>query len=264
MAYLKYRGTTSSPGTWTSTTSPGAPLSNLDIDKNFASLDAQKIDVTGGTISSGTFAIGSSATFEGNLKDDKVTFVDGNDTSKKLTLQLSGIATSTTRTLTIPNANGTIALTDQLNKQDIALDNTTNSSLYITFVASSSGAQAGKTSSNLRWNPSSSTFTITGELEVSGNINNTSDIRFKKDIQLVSDALNKINSINGYTFTFTETEKRSAGLIAQEVEAVLPEVISGNEEKKTLNYSGTIALLVEAIKELNAKVEDLQNQLNNK
>ena len=61
--------------------------------------------------------------------------------------------------------------------------------------------------------------------------------------------------------------KKNIGVIAQEIREILPEVVhEGNDEQKTLSvsYGNIVGLLVEAIKELNAKVEDLQNQLANK
>jgi hypothetical protein len=97
-----------------------------------------------------------------------------------------------------------------------------------------------------------------------------SDRRVKDDIKLVEDALNKINQINGVTFIRTDADDnnrhRHAGVIAQEVEVVLPEVVHTDPETgmKSVAYGNLSALLIEAIKELNKKVEDLQNQLNNK
>ena len=79
----------------------------------------------------------------------------------------------------------------------------------------------------------------------------------------------KINQINGVTFIRTDDTNdndRHAGVIAQEVEAVLPEIVHTDPETgmKSVAYGNLNALLIEAIKELNKKVEDLQNQLNNK
>jgi hypothetical protein len=95
-----------------------------------------------------------------------------------------------------------------------------------------------------------------------------SDRRVKGDIQIVEDAISKINKINGVTFIRTDNgyngQQRYAGVIAQEVEAVLPEVVHTNVETgmKSVAYGNLNALLIEAIKELSNKVTELENQLN--
>lgn len=122
---------------------------------------------------------------------------------------------------------------------------------FISFVASTSGAQTGLVNSNVKVTPSTGTVTAT-------NFDSTSDIRFKEDLQVIENALSKVKCMNGYTFTFKETGQRAAGLVTQEVQPHLPEVIGGTDEKQTLNYDGTIALLVEAIKEQDKKIEQLE------
>ena len=96
-----------------------------------------------------------------------------------------------------------------------------------------------------------------------------SDERLKENIQPIEDALSKVSQLNGVTFTYKADGKESAGLIAQDVEKVLPSAISEKQlplktddgvEYKVLQYDQTIGLLVEAIKELTAKVEELENK----
>ena len=96
-----------------------------------------------------------------------------------------------------------------------------------------------------------------------------SDERLKENIQPIEDALSKVGQLNGVTFTYKADGKESAGLIAQDVEKVLPSAISEKQlplkiddgnEYKVLQYDQTIGLLVEAIKELTAKVEELENK----
>jgi methionine synthase II (cobalamin-independent) len=118
-------------------------------------------------------------------------------------------------------------------------------------------------------------------LEVNGNVggisifasNNIvafSDRRIKNNIKIIENAVTKIKQINGITYTRTDDkinpEVRYAGVIAQEIEAILPEAVHTNPETgmKSVAYGNLSALFIEAIKELNQKIEDLQNQLNNK
>jgi hypothetical protein len=95
-----------------------------------------------------------------------------------------------------------------------------------------------------------------------------SDRRIKDNIQTIENGLDKVLRLRGTTFTRNDLEdknKKYIGLIAQEVLEVLPEVVSGSEDTKySVGYGEIVSVLIEAIKELNAKVEDLQNQLANK
>lgn len=92
-----------------------------------------------------------------------------------------------------------------------------------------------------------------------------SDARRKTDIQLISNALDKLDGIHGYTFAYTNTItmqtpfKRSAGVLAQEVLEVLPEVVDTDPDGfLNVRYGNMIALLIQAVKELNAKVSRLE------
>jgi hypothetical protein len=114
-----------------------------------------------------------------------------------------------------------------------------------------------------------------GDLHVDGNVvaysTTISDERLKTDIVKIDSALDKVDQLNGYTFTYTTDGKKSAGVIAQEVEKVLPSAITestlplkmGEDDKteyKTVQYDQLIGLLVEAIKELKAEIEELKGQ----
>jgi len=89
-----------------------------------------------------------------------------------------------------------------------------------------------------------------------------SDKRLKENIQKIDNALEKLEKIEGKTFTFKETKEESAGLIAQDVENVLPEAVGESAGYKYINYSGVIGLLVNAVKELNDKVNQIMPELN--
>jgi len=112
-----------------------------------------------------------------------------------------------------------------------------------------------------------------GDLHVDNDViafsGTISDERLKENIQPIEDALSKVGQLRGMTFTYTPDGKESAGLIAQDVEKVLPSAVSekqlplkqdDGQEYKVLQYDQTIGLLVEAIKELTAKVEKLENK----
>jgi hypothetical protein len=104
-----------------------------------------------------------------------------------------------------------------------------------------------------------------GVLEVLGTVcatdfNSTSDKNLKTNIQKIPDPLDKVLQLNGYTFNWKETNKESVGVIAQELEEIFPQLVSGVSQK-SVNYNGIIAVLIESIKELNQKVEDLTEEV---
>jgi hypothetical protein len=93
---------------------------------------------------------------------------------------------------------------------------------------------------------------VSGTIRATGDVIAYSDSRVKTDLKLIDNALNKVSNIHGYTFLRTDTENpvRQAGVIAQEVREILPEVVY-KDDKGMYNvaYGNMVALLIEAIKE---------------
>ena len=106
---------------------------------------------------------------------------------------------------------------------------------------------------------------MTGNITSTGDIESTSDIRIKENLQIIENPIEKVKQLNGYTFNKNGEEDRSAGLVAQEVEKVLPEVVSENNDGiKSLAYGNIVALLVETVKEQQKQIDELKQQLSNK
>jgi len=105
---------------------------------------------------------------------------------------------------------------------------------------------------------------VTGDIRATSDIIAYSDISVKENIRLIENPLARINKIRGVKFDRIDTmEKDNIGFIAQEIEGEFPELVSTDEEgKKAVKYQNTVAVLVEAIKELNQKVEDQQKIIN--
>ena len=93
---------------------------------------------------------------------------------------------------------------------------------------------------------------VDGNIYVSGNVIGLSDINFKKNIENIENPLDKIEKLRGVYFNYIDNdEKRQIGMIAQEVEKIIPEVVYvTNEETKAIAYNNIIGLLIEGIKEL--------------
>jgi hypothetical protein len=111
---------------------------------------------------------------------------------------------------------------------------------------------------------------ITGSLNVTDDITAfySSDERLKDNITPIEDPLAKVLSISGNSFDWNNQSShtgRDIGVIAQEIEKVLPEIVTTRENGfKAVQYEKITPLLIEAIKELSHKVDDLQQKLNDK
>ncbi|MEW6557004.1 MAG: tail fiber domain-containing protein [Elusimicrobiota bacterium] len=91
--------------------------------------------------------------------------------------------------------------------------------------------------------------------------------RWKTNIKPISAALDKINQLQGVSFDWKETQKHDIGLIAEDVGKIIPEVVDYEEngkDAKSLNYDHLVAVLVEAVKEQQKKIEELESRLNKK
>ena len=92
-----------------------------------------------------------------------------------------------------------------------------------------------------------------------------SDINYKKNIKTVENGLDKIVSLRGVSYDWKQSDRPSYGVIAQELEEVLPELVHGGfgNDPKTVNYNGIIGVMIESIKELKQEVETLKKIINN-
>jgi len=102
-----------------------------------------------------------------------------------------------------------------------------------------------------------------GSIRATGTITANSDISLKKNLLKIENALEKVEKINGYTYELKEDDsKRYAGVIAQEIQTVLPEIVNkGNDGILGVEYGNISALLIEAIKELSAENTSLINRI---
>lgn len=99
---------------------------------------------------------------------------------------------------------------------------------------------------------------VGGAIYAAGNIGGLSDIRVKTNIEVIENALDKVDQLRGVVFDRTDIDLRQTGVIAQEVQAVLPEAVSDDGEHLTVAYGNMVGLLIEAVKELRAEVNRLK------
>lgn len=127
-------------------------------------------------------------------------------------------------------------------------DTTTDDSLYPVLVAVDGIGK--KSSTKLYFNPS------TGRLSAT-IVNSLSDEKLKKDISTIDGALDKVKQLRGVDYTWKESEEKSKGVIAQELQEVFPELVSESDSGLSVNYNGIIGVLIEAIKEQQKQIDKL-------
>jgi len=108
----------------------------------------------------------------------------------------------------------------------------------------------------------SSTLQVSGTITCT-DVNSTSDVKLKENIHQIKDPLDKVMKINGVGFRWKENKNESIGVIAQDIEEVIPEVVKNSGDMKTVNYNGLIGVLIEAVKEQQYQIEELKKQINN-
>lgn len=109
----------------------------------------------------------------------------------------------------------------------------------------------------------STTLQVSGTITCT-DINSTSDIKLKENIHSIDNPLDKVMQINGVGFRWKDTKEDAIGVIAQDIEEVLPELVKENDHHKSVNYNGLIGVLIEAVKEQQRQILELKAQLNDK
>ena len=152
-----------------------------------------------------------------------------------------------------------VQLNDQvrLYKEDSALEilgKNSNGDDFTRFKIDSSGI----TSTGL--------FDVDGDIRTSGSVITQSDGRYKDDITTISNGIESIKQLRGVSYFKKNSKTRDMGIIAQEVEEVLPELVvthssSVYDDEKSVNYTGIIPVLIEAIKEQQQQIEELQERV---
>jgi len=104
------------------------------------------------------------------------------------------------------------------------------------------------------------TVTFTGN--VYANNYNPSSISYKDNIRTYDNALETVNKLRGVRFDWKDSGKPAVGLIAEEVEQVVPEVVAHNDGNVTgVNYASLVGVLVEAVKEQQKIVREQENAI---
>jgi hypothetical protein len=288
--FLKHDGTFGTPS-YTTNTDVDVSVANLktrlgsSFPSNAASIGDSNdtITIPGNLVVTGTTTTNNVETvstsngvvFEGNAADDNE-------------ITLIAATVSADRTITLPNATGTIALTSDIPTSNSSLTNgegyissfditTQTDSKYLRSNASDS-ASGVITFSNSTASTSKTTgaVIVTGGVGIGGALNvggdvvayASSDERLKDNIELISNPIEKVQSLKGVTWDWNDNADElqqslpNVGVIAQDVEKVLPQLVTDRDNGfKGVDYAKLTGLLIEAIKDQQKQIDELKSKL---
>jgi hypothetical protein len=138
--------------------------------------------------------------------------------------------------------------------KSVTNDTSTNASYYPAMYSVTSGVPSVSYTSNskLYFNPSTGTLNST-------IYNSLSDKKKKKNVKKIKNAVETVNQLNGVEFQWKESGAKSYGVIAQELEQIIPDLVStDNNGNKSVNYNGLFGFLINAIKEQQKQIDDLK------
>jgi hypothetical protein len=227
--------------TMASFVSDGAVTLNHDNTARLATTSAG-IDVTG------TLAVSGTSAFTGKITSDNGIDIDNiNIDGTTIALSSGSLTLDVAADITLDADSGSIVLKDGGTQFGVFTQNSNNLRILSgsTTAATFSGANV--------------TFAGTlasGAITSSGDVTAFSDMRIKHDIETIEGALAKVSDMRGVYFKRNDGEA-GTGVIAQEIENILPEVVKDGEYK-SVAYGNMVGILIEAIKELKAEVEKLK------
>jgi len=220
--------------------SSGTFSGNVSVGGTLTYQDVTNMDVLGiGTFQQGIQILANGASVTGIVTVGLTTIKTGE-------IEVTGVVTATTI-----KAGTAISITDgAVSATRFHGDGSNLTGIDATTLTDSGG--------NIKVQANPNGIVITG-IATATDFDSTSDERLKTNIQIVDGALDKVNRLRGVSFEWKESGEPSYGVIAQELESVLPELVHGDDPKR-VNYNGIIGVLIESIKELSARVDELENK----
>jgi hypothetical protein len=239
---------------------------------NGGSFTSAGITFNGST--SGTTILQASAVASGTLTlPAATTTLVGRNTTDTLTNKTIAADSNTITGLTNANLSGSAGITNanlaNSTISGVSLGGSLNALSFGSYLTSA-GSYNGSTAINVSV---AGTSVNTGNTlvarDISGDFtagtitatdfNSTSDIRVKENISTFKSGLETIKQLRGVNYSLKENGRKSIGVIAQELEEILPDLVKTGEVK-SVNYNGLIGVLIEAVKELSKEVEELKSK----
>ena len=232
----------------------------VDISGNVA-VNTDKFTVAAST---GNTVIAGTLTLAGNLAiDTDVLFVDVsnnkvgiNDSTPEFELDVSGNIATNNAIMFNTGTDGAFGHRSNNNGTDFALLQATTGKTTINCKAGSGNIEFKHGDGIVKQE-----FDSSGNVIIQGNLFSYSDARIKTNVETIPNALEKVISLRGVTYNMIkdveidpENAPKHIGVIAQEIEAVIPEAVKEENGIKTVAYGNIVGLLIEAIKDLKDQI----------
>jgi len=230
------------------TAAEGAPIETIGPSQDIVATAATLRPKTTNAVDLGTTALQyKDAYFDGTVRTDTLT-VDENATIAG-NLTVSGTFTdsgSGTQTAARAALSGGTGITYNSSTGVIDCDINTPAEVGLGSLSSNGNSLAGN-------------FSVSGAITASGNITAFSDARLKENVETIEGALDKVSQMRGVMYD--KDGERGTGVIAQEMQQVMPEVVmdSGRGDYLSVAYGNIVGVLIESIKELKAEIEALKD-----
>jgi len=216
--------------------------------KTLFTIFTDRASMTATSISTGDLTVASTATFSGAV---------GVAASQNLTLgTAAGLTVKHVGTLSSLIGAGAGGI-----RHDSAIHDFRNAAGSTSSLTITGNTVALKAANATKLLTTTSGVTITGTA-IATDFNTTSDRRLKQDIRVMNskESLDKVNTMQGVTFRMEGKDR--IGLIAQDVEEVIPQVVNTREDGfKGVNYGDLVAVLIEAVKEQQHQIDELRSRL---
>ena len=193
----------------------------------------------------------------GNFAAGTITAALSGNATTATTLQtartIGGVSFNGSANIDLPGVNtagnqdttGTAAVATTIT---LVATDTTDATHYPLFADAATGNENPRTDTGFTYNPSTG---VLGSLD----FNSTSDETLKENIKTIESAADKVSRLRGVNFNWKNTNKYAMGVIAQEVEKVIPEVVNEIDGIKKVSYGSIVGLLIEAINDQQKIIE---------
>jgi hypothetical protein len=233
---------------------------DLDLSGNFKILTNKfTVDPSGNVRAAGNVGVAGNLDISNNFRilDTKFTVDPSGNVGAAGNIDLSGnLATNHAIVFDISN-NGAFANKVNNNETDYAIKQSAAGQTTINGKAGAGTIQFTHGDGTIKQE-----FDLNGNIIIQGNLFSYSDARIKTNIETIENALDKVTSIRGVTYNMIkdieidpENAQKHIGVIAQEIESVIPEAVKEENGIKTVAYGNIVGLLIEAIKELKDQIK---------
>lgn len=252
-------------------------LGAIALPSNGLNVGSGQLNVTGGNVSMSGNASAVNGTFSGTLGvTGAVTLSSTLAVTGAATFSSTGSFTGAVTASTAPTVGGHLTnktyvdaadalklnLTGGTLTGDLSIINSTtemkltlgSSGGYYFGNATVAGFKNSGGTARVSWNISSGDFTA------AGNVTAYSDARLKENVQTIRDAVALVNRMRGVFYDRIDTGKPGVGVIAQEMQEVVPAVVVDHGDTLSVAYGNLVGVLIEAVKELSARVEMLEGK----